>query len=129
MKFLLDTNAMIAVLKSSPNFLSRMRQYQPTDFGMPVTVVHELYFGAYRSTQVARNLVRIEEIQFEVLDFDAEDARQAGEIRAALAAADTPIGPYDAMIAGQAVARGLTLVTHNTREFRRVLGLVVEDWE
>lgn len=129
MKFLLDTNALIAVLKSSPDFLRRMRQYQPTDFGMPVIVVHELYFGAYRSTQVARNLARIEEIQFEVLDFDAEDARQAGEIRAALAATGTPIGPYDALIAGQALARGLALVTHNTREFGRVLGLVVEDWE
>ena len=120
---------MIAVLKSSSNFLGRMRQYQPTDFGMPAIVVHRLYFGANRSTQVARNLVRIEEIQFEVLDFDAEDARQTGEIRAALAAAGSPIGPYDALIAGQAVARGLTLVTHNTREFRRVLRLVVEDWE
>ncbi len=129
MKFLLDTNALIAVLKSSPDFLRRMRQYQPTDFGMPVIVVHELYFGAYRSTRVARNLARIEEIQFEVLDFDAEDARQAGEIRAALAATGTPIGPYDALIAGQALARGLALVTHNTREFGRVLGLVVEDWE
>lgn len=129
MRFLLDTNAMIAMLKSNPKFLSRMRQHQPTDFGMPVIVVHELYFGAYRSAQISRNLARIEEIQFEVLDFDTDDARQAGEIRAALADAGTPIGPYDALIAGQALARGLVLVTHNTREFRRVPGLEVEDWE
>lgn len=129
MRFLLDTNAMIAVLKNSPTFLARMRQHRPADFGLPVIVVHELYFGACRSTQVARNLARIEEIQFEVLDFDAEDARQAGEVRALLAATGRPIGPYDALIAGQALARGLTLVTHNTREFRRVLGLIVEDWE
>ena len=66
-------------------------------------------------------------MQFEVLDFDREDARQAGELRARLAAAGTPIG--DVLIAGQALARGLTLVTHNTGEFQRVPGLRIEDWE
>lgn len=68
-------------------------------------------------------------LQFAVLDFDREDARRAGEIRAHLAAAGAPIGPYDALIAAQALARGLVLVTHNTREFARVPGLGVEDWE
>ena len=129
MRFLLDTNAMIAMLKGAPIFLARMKQHQPTDFGVPVIVVHELYFGAYRSSQIARNLARIEDIQFAVLDFDTDDARHAGEIRAALAGAGTPIGPYDALIAGQALARDLVLVTHNTREFRRVPALAVEDWE
>lgn len=65
----------------------------------------------------------------EVLDFDREDARQAGELGAQLAAAGTPIGPYDLMIAGQAVARALALVTHKLREFQRVPKLRVEDWE
>jgi tRNA(fMet)-specific endonuclease VapC len=63
-----------------------------------------------------------------VLSFDVEDARHAGAIRAELAAAGTPIGPYDALIAGQARARCLVLVTHNVREFARVPGLQVEDW-
>jgi len=128
-RFLLDTNAMIAMLKGAPIFLARMKQHQPTDFGVPVIVVHELYFGAYRSSQIARNLARIEDIQFAVLDFDTDDARHAGEIRAALAGTGTPIRPYDALIAGQALARDLVLVTHNTREFRRVPALAVEDWE
>ncbi len=57
-----------------------------------------------------------------VLNFDKEDARQAGEVSAALAAAGTPIGPYDVLIAGQALARGLVLVTHNVSEFSRVGG-------
>jgi tRNA(fMet)-specific endonuclease VapC len=64
-----------------------------------------------------------------VIEFDQEDARQAGEIRATLAAAGTPIGPYDVLIAGQARARSLVLVTRNTGEFSRVGGLHVEDWE
>jgi tRNA(fMet)-specific endonuclease VapC len=63
-----------------------------------------------------------------VVSFDAEDAQHAGEIRAQLASMGTPIGPYDALIAGQARARQLMLVTHNIREFVRVPGLQVEDW-
>ncbi len=129
MRFLLDTNAMIAVLKNNPNFLSRMRQHAPRDFGLPVIVAHALYFGAYRSAHIAQNLARVAAIQFEVLDFDHDDARQAGKIRADLASLGTPIGPYDALIAGQASARGLVLLTHNTREFRRIPELAIEDWQ
>jgi tRNA(fMet)-specific endonuclease VapC len=65
---------------------------------------------------------------FEVLELDKEDSRRAGEIRAALAVAGQPIGPFDNLIAGQAVARGLVLVTNNLREFQRVPNLRVEDW-
>jgi tRNA(fMet)-specific endonuclease VapC len=65
---------------------------------------------------------------FPVLDFDQRDAYVAGDIRAALAAKGTPIGPYDALIAGQARARDLVVVTNNTGEFARVDGLRVEDW-
>ncbi len=63
-----------------------------------------------------------------MLDLDREDARAAGEIRAALARQGTPIGPYDVLIAGQAKARALTLVTGNLAEFQRVEGLRIEDW-
>lgn len=73
-------------------------------------------------------MARVEALQFEGVSFDAEDARHAGAIRAHLTAAGTPIGPYDALIAGQARARRLVLVTHNVREFARVPGLQVEDW-
>jgi predicted nucleic acid-binding protein len=73
--------------------------------------------------------VRERVVQFPVLEFDQEDARQAGEIRAHLASKGTPIGPYDVLMASQAKARKLTLVTHNTTEFTRVPGLKVEDWK
>ena len=129
MKFLLDTNAVIAMLQGDPGFLARLRRYQPEDFAVPAIVAHELYYGAYRGQRRDDNLARVEALWFEVLDFDREDARESGRIRALLAAAGTPIGPYDILIAGQALARNLTLVTHNTREFGRVPGLPVEDWE
>jgi tRNA(fMet)-specific endonuclease VapC len=65
---------------------------------------------------------------YEVLSFDSEDLRAAGLIRASLTAAATQIGPYDVLIAGQALARGLVLITNNLKEFARVNGLRVEDW-
>jgi tRNA(fMet)-specific endonuclease VapC len=128
-RFLLDSNAIIAIMKASPGFLGRLKRHQPRDFGIPSIVAHELYYGAYKGARVAENLARVEALQFEIMEFDREDARQAGEVRARLATAGTPIGPYDVLIAGQAIARALTLVTHNIREFLRVPGLIVEDWE
>jgi tRNA(fMet)-specific endonuclease VapC len=65
-----------------------------------VIVMHELYFGAFRSRRASQNAALIDALQFVVLDFDKEDARQAGEVRALLAAGGTPIGAYDVLIAG-----------------------------
>ena len=129
MKFLLDSNAVIALMRGHSGFLTRLRQHQPRDFGISAIVAHELFYGAYKGQRTAENLARVDTLQFEVLDFDREDARQAGELRALLAAAGTPIGAYDVLIAGQALARALTLVTHNIGEFQRVPELRVEDWE
>ncbi len=129
MKFLLDTNAVIALMKGESRVTERLRQHAPQDFGMPAIVAHELFYGAYRSQRREQNLARVQALQFEVLDLDLEDARRAGEIRALLSEAGTPIGPYDVLIAGQALARSLTLISRNTREFKRVESLRVEDWE
>ena len=65
---------------------------------------------------------------FDVLAFDPDDAREAGDIRAALERTGTPIGPYDVLIAAQARRRGAMLATANTREFSRVPGLNLQDW-
>jgi tRNA(fMet)-specific endonuclease VapC len=99
------------------------------DFAIPATVAHELFYGAYKGQRAVDNLARVEALQFETLNFDREDARMAGEIRAELASLGTPIGVYDVLIAGQAVARDLILITHNVREFQRVQKLRFEDWE
>jgi tRNA(fMet)-specific endonuclease VapC len=90
--------------------------------------MHELYYGAYKSERQEHGVGLVDALLFEVLEFDSEDGRHAGEIRAALARQGRPIGPYDVLIAGQARARDLTLVTANVGEFRRVEGLRVENW-
>lgn len=129
MKFLLDTNAVIAVLGGKPSILAKLKQHHPRDVGIPAIVLHELFFGAFKSSRASENLARVDALQLELVDFDREDARRAGELRAHLASAGTPIGPYDALIAGQALARSLVLITHNTCEFQRVPALSFEDWE
>jgi tRNA(fMet)-specific endonuclease VapC len=130
MKYLLDANAVIALLNDTKSRTARRaRRYKPGDVGISAIVAHELYYGAYRSQRTTSNVALVDSLQFEVLEFDQEDARQAGEIRALLALRGTPIGPYDVLIAGQAKARRLTLVTRNTAEFARVQDLRIEDWE
>jgi len=131
MAWLLDTNAVIAlVTRRSDALLRRVEAMAPGALALSSIVAHELYFGAYRSQKIEFNLetLRLLFADLAVLDLDREDARTAGEIRAALARQGTPIGPYDVLIAGQAKARGLTLVTSNLSEFQRVDGLKLEDW-
>lgn len=130
MAWLLDTNAVIAVLRDPAAPIgARIRAQVPAEVAIGSIVLHELYYGAYRSARMAHNLALVEALRFIVLEFDAADARAAGEVRAVLGKVSLPIGPYDALIAGQALARGLVLVTRNTREFARVPGLRLEDWE
>ncbi|WFU50212.1 type II toxin-antitoxin system VapC family toxin [Sinorhizobium terangae] len=128
---LLDTNAVIALIgRKSDTLVSRVLDSPQGSIGLPSVVAYELYFGAQRSAKVQHNLetLRLLMADFPILDFDQNDAFVAGAIRAALAAKGTPIGPYDVLIAGQAKARGLTLVTNNGGEFNRVENLRVEDW-
>lgn len=129
MPFLLDTNAVIAVLNdpASPVGL-RLRSERPEDVAVSAIVMHELFYGAFKSARVDRNLALVDRLRFAVLEFGREDAREAGAVRADLAARGMPIGPFDVLIAGQARARGLVLVTRNTGEFGRVPGLRIEDW-
>lgn len=112
---------------------SRLRQEQPSDVAICSIVVEELLFGVHRSAPARRaaNLALVTKLrqQYASLPFDDSAAEKCAEIRAHLAALDQPIGPNDAMIAAIAVANGLTLVTHNTKEFGRVPGLVLEDWQ
>ena len=107
----------------------RMTRIAPADVAISSVVLHELFYGAHRSVRVAGNLARVHALRLPVLDLDSGDAEASGRIRAALAAEDTPIGPYDVLIAGQALARDLLLVTRNLSEFDRVDGLRFENWE
>ncbi len=130
MIYLLDTNSVIALLNDRDSRISkRARSHKPADIGISAIVAHELYYGAFKSQRAATNAEMVDRLQFEVVDFDKEDARLAGEIRAKLASLGTPIGPYDILIAGQAMSRGLILVSRNTGEFGRVTGLHIENWD
>jgi tRNA(fMet)-specific endonuclease VapC len=130
MRYLLDANAVIALLNDARSKLAlRARREKPSDIAISAVVAHELFYGAFKSRRVAQNVALVDALQFATLEFDKEDARRAGEVRAFLAAKGTPIGPYDVLVAGQALARNLILVTHNTDEFERVPGLRIEDWQ
>lgn len=129
MKFLLDTNAVIAIIANDRGVVSRLSDFRPADFGVSSIVMHELYFGAWNSVRVEENVARLNALRFEVLDLSVRDAIAAARIRADLKRRGVPIGPYDLLIAGQAAARSLTLITRNVREFSRVNGLQFEDWQ
>ena len=127
----LDTNAVIGLANGRSANLSQRFLAMPRDaVAIPAIVAHELYFGAFKSQRVEENLemIRLLTADMPTLAYDAGDALITGEVRAFLVAKGTPIGPYDTLIAGQAKARGLTVVTHNIKEFVRVPGLKVEDW-
>lgn len=129
MRYLLDTNACVALLNgTSPGLSARTRRHGAEEIGLPAPVAFELYYGAFKSRERNRNLGNLDRMAFEIVPFDAADARAAGAIRRDLEARGRPIGPYDVLIAGQARARDMVLVTANTREFERVDGLRLEDW-
>ena len=130
MKYLLDANVVIALLNDPDSHPAHeIRRHHPSDIAISSIVAHELYYGAFKSRRREHNVALIDALQFQVLEFDKEDARHAGELRALLALSGTSIGPYDVLIAGQAKARDLTLVTHNTDEFSRAPGIRAEDWQ
>ena len=132
--FCLDTNIVIyAINKRRPAAASRLESELAA--GAPVWIsaiaLFELQFGIARSDradQSAALLAHFLAAGIEVMPFEAEDARHAGDIRAHLTRAGTPIGHYDLLIAAHARRQGATLVTANGREFERVPGLAVEDW-
>ena len=132
MIYLPDINAWIAYVNPGDSPVkSQLRAHQPTDIAFCAVVKAELLYGAYRSARREDNLRLLATLfqQFESLPFDDAAADAYGHIRADLTVRGTPIGPNDLMIASIALVHHLTLVTHNTREFGRVTGLRLEDWE
>lgn len=129
----LDTNIVIAVLKGEPaQLVERFEQeLLRGTLALSVVVLFELHFGIANSARRQENAERVAiflNAPIEILPFEPEDAAEAGEIRAELKRAGTPIGAYDLLIAAQARRRGALLVTANGREFRHVQGLRTADW-
>ena len=132
MNYLLDTNACISYLNNANSQVRKhMQLLKPSQIVLCTVVEAELYYGVMKSANPSKNLERLLPFirQFVSLPFDKSAAKEFGRIRAELNSAGTPIGPYDLQIAAIAVAYGVTVVTHNTREFGRVKGLPLVDWE
>jgi len=132
MKYLLDTNVCIIYLKGrNLNLKQKLESVAIQEIAICSIVKAELCFGAMKSANPERNFALQQAFleQFVSLPFDDLAATTFGVIRSQLEIKGTPIGAYDLQIAAIALANNLTLVTHNTQEFRRVEGLQVEDWE
>ena len=134
MTYLLDTNAAFALLKNEPTiFRKRLRRAVSKGATIAVSsiVLYELWYGVARSARRRENAERLRVFLsggIAVSQFTEEDAKTAGDLRATLEAAGTPIGPYDLLVAAQALGSGATLVTANVAEFARVQDLRWQDW-
>jgi tRNA(fMet)-specific endonuclease VapC len=131
-RYLLDTNTCIEYLRGRcPGLIAKIKAKRPRQLRLCSVVVAELLFGAHRSADPTANIKLVQELAdtFISLSFDDGAAECFGQLRASLAAAGLPIGPYDLQIAAIALSRGLIVVTHNMGEFSRVPNLVIEDWQ
>jgi tRNA(fMet)-specific endonuclease VapC len=130
MKYLLDTDTCIYALKQNESVLRHLLSTAREDVMISVISEAELRTGAAKSSSPVKTLHLIENFlrPLTVVDFTSDDAVTYATLRAKLERAGTPIGPLDTLIASQAVARKLMLVTNNEREFRRVAGLRLENW-
>lgn len=129
--YLLDTNTCIFFLKDKyPSLSEKIMSRDPSEFAVSSVTVFELEYGAAKSQWGDKTRLRLAIFlsPFTVIPFDTSDAVVAGRIKGELAKNGKIIGPYDLQIAAQGLARGLTVITNNTNEFRRVPGLNVEDW-
>ena len=134
MNYLLDTNACLALINGRPASV-RGRFEEASQAAARIStssvVTFELWYGVAKSARLEANADRLAAFlagPIDVIDFDDDDAQAAGQVRAALEAAGTPIGAYDVLIGGQALRRATTLVAANANEFRRITGLASEDW-
>jgi len=129
--YLLDTNICIYVLKNSyPALTDKVFSFNPASIALSSVTAFELEYGAAKSNWGEKTRQKLAQFlaPFSILAFDSDDAITAGRIRGLLEKQGHIIGPYDYQIAAQGITKGLTVVTHNTREFERIPGIILEDW-
>lgn len=129
--WLLDTNICIALIKQQPSeLIAKLKKLKPGDVAISSITLAELQFGVSKSKQPEKNRAALDQflLPLEVLSFDESAAGVYGQLRAALEAKGTPIGPLDTLIASHALSVKAAVVTNNVREFSRVDGLRVENW-
>ena len=131
MHYLLDTNICLYLIKKRPpGVLERFREHLPQDVGISTITLFELQYGIEKSQYRQRSEDALAKflLPLNLVDLDRLAAEEAAAIRAQLEKNGLSIGPYDLLIAGLARSRDLTLVTNNTREFKRIVGLRIENW-
>lgn len=131
MKYLLDTNICIYIIKQRPpEVLKRFQDINSGDIAISTITLYELLYGAYKSSYPTKNksAVRKLVLPLEILPFDEKEADICGKIRAEQEKKGEVIGPMDMQIAATALANDLTMVTHNIKEFKRISALKVETW-
>lgn len=128
---LLDSDTSIRLMKYQPSHVAKLVQLRAPEVFISSITYHELHYGALHSGNPQRHLKALKTLTdtIAVLPFTTSSATLSGEVRETLAARGTPIGPLDTLIAGHALEHQLTLVTGNTREFSRVEGLPLENWD
>jgi tRNA(fMet)-specific endonuclease VapC len=132
MIFLPDTNVWIKLLNPGETPVKKyFLKTDPNKIRLCSVVKAELYFGAYKSSRKMKNLNLLKRLfsQYESLAFDDAAAKIYGKIRLKLKTQGTPIGPNDLLIAAIALSNKAVVITHNTKEFKRVVGLKLRDWE
>jgi tRNA(fMet)-specific endonuclease VapC len=131
MKYLLDTNICIYIIKKKPeNVLKHFKRLKPGSVGISNITVAELYYGVAKSSKPGENSIALEEFlhPLSLLPFTKEDAIEYGKIRADLEIKGEIIGAMDLLIASQAYCNNLILVTNNEKEFNRIEELQIENW-
>ena len=128
--FLLDTDTIIFLLKANPVVQKNLRRYYEDAIKISVITLMELYFGAYKSQQVAGNLAKIKTLEnsLEVIPVGKETADVFGIQKSALEKAGSPLDDFDLILGCCALAHNLTLVTNNTKHFKRIKGLKLTNW-
>ena len=130
MTFLLDTDTCISVLRLKPGYTERLAHEAPSNIAVSTVTVFELFCGIEKAARPESEREKVQRLvsMIHELPFDRAAATAAARIRMQLERTGQPIGPYDLLIAAQAVANDLTLVSNNGVEFRRVEGLRLISW-
>lgn len=127
---LLDTDTVVALLRGDDRLARKARRQPLKSLGISAVTLYELRVGVEKSRDQEKNRRSLDDAlaPFALLPFDDDASLAAAKVRATLEKKGRGIEPYDTLIAGQALSLGLRLVTANTREFRRVPGLKLENW-
>jgi tRNA(fMet)-specific endonuclease VapC len=131
MRYLLDTNTCIAAMRNHPKVMQRMSAASPGDCAISTITTYELFTGVEKSANPVKESAKVQLLiqTLQEVEFDASAAKEAARVRALLESQGQPIGPYDTLLAAQALAMSVVLVSANVKEFSRVSGLTTENWE